>query len=565
MAGRFGFLLILSGFAVFTFGGKPGIIISELYRDPPGSETSIGGGITNEFVEIMNISRDTVDLSNLWLTDGSECDSVVQWSNPIAGYDSCVYGPFFLRPSQCALILDRDYTAAINADRSSALRMAPGTLLLTVSDNDLGNGLQSDDGLMLYKGTSKHIDTIISLAADTEWKGKTIPNEKLRLSELSDIEGVSIVPVSFLFDIPRYSFCENVTTPGYFEKIKNSWFAEWIENPDCTEQKNSCYKMRCLTTDTSVISNVNWKVSAGGTVVTQDVMSFQGAFFETAFEAPRNCGDIVFTIDNRINYLVGSKSYSSSDSCIKITEIYPKANSGECEWFELVNRSELNSFDLAHWKFGNHEDTVELTDRKILLSPQEYVVICKDTVSFKRKYSVSVKLIEPPRWHTLNNAADTILLISGENIQADMVNYDSKKLKGWNYQSLVRLDRVQKQGSPTLWKVNSIPAPGVSDNSIVQIDKMNISPIPFSPNGDNKNDVLTITIPQIGQSATTVEIYSFGGKKIRTFDQLSESTCIWDGRKSDGKAASTGPFFVVMEMTADGKKMIFRNKGILWR
>jgi len=547
-----------------SFAGAPKIVITELFRDPSGAETALGGGLSHEFVEVTNVSPDTLILNNVWLTDGAEADSVVQWLSPLTGCDSCIYGTNRLLPSQSALILDRDYEAAVYANRSSAFAIPSNTLILTVNDNDIGNGLQSDDGILLYKGTSSRIDTVLFCAADSVWTENVVPDTKLKCTLPANKEGVSIAVKSFLFDKVEFSICERGVSPGIFDLAKGNVFTEWKITE--TDSLTNRYTVRLAASDSKYRFTVNWSMTAGGMVVYQSVVSGVNGCFEIVADIGKNQGDIVLTVDNMYQWLVDCKSYATADNSIRITEMYPKSAAGETEWFELANNSAVNSYNLSGWTIGNKEEMTSLIETQFVLGAKELVVVCKDSAALKKQFPLFTRILQPKHWHTLSNSEDTLLIKTADSITADIVTYNSKSLKGWGYQSLDRIEKTGTPAIPTKWKINATPTPGVpSKKAIAQNSKMEIGPIPFTPNNDGKNDLLKVTFPQNGLSDIACTIYSFDGKKICELSDIQNGICYWDGKTAEGKVAPVGPFFVVAEATLDGKVKEFRNKGILWR
>ena len=60
---------------------------------------------------------------------------------------------------------------------------------------------------------------------------------------------------------------------------------------------------------------------------------------------------------------------------------------------------------------------------------------------------------------------------------------------------------------------------------------MEIGPIPFTPDGDMKNDLLEITMNVPSSKTFTLSIYSFDGRKIREFTGPVREKYLWDGRE----------------------------------
>lgn len=553
-------------FSLSLSAEPPKIIISEIYRDPLGSETSLGGGLSHEFIELTNISTDTFYIDSMFITDGTQADSVVAWNTELAGYEQCVFGKNYLIPSQSALILDLDYEAAITANPACRFNIFPGTLILTVKSRDLGDGLQSDDGVLLFKGSKKEISRLLFSASDELWESSTVPVTKIRLTNPPNKEGVSVVPVSLLFDTTVFDICSSGISPGYFEGLKDHWFAEWKLGKVNTVSETLPCSLRCTFSGVPDLSSVKWSVLAGNNLVEEGLALVTHGVFALSVTVPLGKGDVTFQIGAKSKWLIDCQMYKIIDSCIDITEIYPKADAGETEWFELFNRSKTSTYNLQHWRFGNSEDNVELVDSRYTIAPGEYVVICKDSNLLRTQYPVVSRKIEPHIWHTLNNYKDTIILYTSNNTLVDKVSYDSKDLDSWGYQTLERVDMNGLGGDGSKWNVAVSPSPGAPSRSRTFVNKqLETGPIPFTPNGDGRNDLLMIRVPNTYAMSVTVSIYSFDGRKVKEFKGPPQDTYFWDGKKDSGAFAPVGPFFVIAEVVSQGTKLVYKNKGVLWR
>jgi hypothetical protein len=538
------------------------LVISELYRDPSGAENALGGGVSHEFVEITNISQDTVSLEHLCLTDGSDVDSVIPWPSMLRGCDSCITESMRLAPSQRALILDRDYDAAVYANARCAFTIDPETIILTVNDLDIGNGLQSDDGVMLYRGTMSRIDTILFCAADYQYTEKSLPQTKLRLSVPVNQEGYSLELANFLFDTITFSKCEKKITPGTLGLLKNNTIAEWR----ITAISDSLKEYRIKVTATDKTEQIKqWRIDAGTEQSEKGQLIVNNGIAEIAFKTKVNAGDITLSIDNSEFWLIDSKEYETEDECIRISEIFPKSRTGESEWIEIVNMSGKNSYDICKWNIGFTDDTIEITNRPYVISPGEIIVLCKDSTLLSRQAPLLCRMIQPEHWHTLSNTEDTITLLTTLKVKVDKVNYLAKNYKKWEYESLERID-LSGNKKNTIWRLCPRPSPGIlKSKRSTGTAKLEIGPVPFTPDNDDKNDLLKIFLPTDGSTLESLMIYSFDGVRIKEFTTLNGNEFFWDGLCGNGRTAPVGPFYVIAEIVQDGKKTVIRNKGLLWR
>lgn len=103
---------------------------------------------TGEFIEVYNLGRRPVDLAGFVVTDGDDVDTLQAY-----GGSSSV-----LAPGAYAVILDADY-----ADDYS---IPDDTVLLTVGDTRLGNGLTTSDEVTLYETDGTTIAASFSFPAD---------------------------------------------------------------------------------------------------------------------------------------------------------------------------------------------------------------------------------------------------------------------------------------------------------------------------------------------------------------------------------------------------------------
>lgn len=532
-------LIFLFNLPIFAYS-PPQIIISELFRDPFGGESVLGGGLSHEFIELTNISQDTFFIDSTFFTDGNDVDSIIPWKSVISSHEDCIYGKDCLLPGQSALILDPDYSISIANRPSSRFPINPGTLILTVADTDLGNGLQSDDGILLFKGSKNKINKVLFCASDEEWTITIIPDEKIKISSPQNKEGFSIIPTSFLFDKVQFGHCETNITPGFFEGFHNQWYAEYKFGViDSTAKTISCMiKGICKGRYQKPIITID--LSAGHNEVVHEELPVNGGLFTTTIDLPLSKGDVYLEIDSRSRWLIDCTKYNDSDQSVCISEIYPKAKIGETEWFELVNTSTKNSIDLQHWHFGNSDDSLELIESKFLLGPGEYCVCCKDTNLLKKSYTVGSRILQPSYWHILNNEKDSLLLWTHDNLIVDIASYNSKDFPYWEYQSLERYD----SNNSAVLQISPQITPGAPPSRPLIISKKtDIGPIPFTPNNDGKNDLLMISVPGAIGSAVSISIYSFDGRKIKIFKGISQNIYFWDGKKENGTYAPVGPFF----------------------
>jgi len=553
------------------------VIITELQRDPAGGETSMPGGASHEFIEITNLGVDTVALDSLCLTDGVESDTVVPWPAALPIHGDCITGSTVLPPGGTALILDRDYSAAVDSVASSRLPVRAGAALLTVGDAELGNGLAGDDGVMLYKGTKTFISRIVCCAADSGDYGTDPRAGKIPLAGPRGVpEGFSIVPVSFLFDsIVSYGICSDSLTPGSFELLKNNWFAEWRFGPLDTMQKTFACTLACIKSGAVPVGPVGWRIvmqSSSKTVTAaRGDFDLYGNKAAAAPVLPLDSLSYALHITEADTETVWPLDISrlwTPVSPVKISEVFPRAGAGEPEWFELVNVSPM-TINLKSWFFGNSEDTAVVALYNLFLEPGGYLVLTGNAGLFCSRYPAKNRLAVPPDWHPLDNYNDTLCLWdAGRNLK-ERVSWQGGWFSGWTNGSLERVSLSSSGMDAASWVLTASPTPGQPNGAVSWRSgakpQLDAGPLPFTPNSDGRDDLLSIFIDLPAGYSASISIYGFSGKKLRSFaGPLSHQIC-WDGRLDNGFPAPTGPFFVVMDASSSQGTMTLRKKGVLWR
>jgi gliding motility-associated-like protein len=134
------------------------VIITEVMSNVRGSETGAGSpGDRNEYVEIYNISSDTVDLAEYWITDFDANDALCCWSDSslLIKNPGITINSTYLYPGHYGVILDSEYTDLdTNGGYVQPYTFPESTLILTTQNTTIGNGLTGNDPIMLYSQTA---------------------------------------------------------------------------------------------------------------------------------------------------------------------------------------------------------------------------------------------------------------------------------------------------------------------------------------------------------------------------------------------------------------------------
>jgi hypothetical protein len=105
----------------------------------------------NEFVELYNAGDSTIDLLDWTIDDGDAADRLRAWTDSsILNPESLHLGTTLLDPGCYAVVLDPEYTdTAALGGYEQPYRFGPGTLILTVGNTTIGDGLTTNDPLLL--------------------------------------------------------------------------------------------------------------------------------------------------------------------------------------------------------------------------------------------------------------------------------------------------------------------------------------------------------------------------------------------------------------------------------
>ncbi|MFP4164221.1 MAG: lamin tail domain-containing protein [Chitinispirillaceae bacterium] len=555
--------------AVFIQVQALGVVITEVHRDPLGRESDLPGGRSHEFVEITNLGKAAFCIDRLFLTDGMDADSVIPFGEPLEEHENCRFNARCIPPGKVAVVLDRDYRVALDNDPGCALPIDSGALLFTVADGDLGNGLAGDDGVMLYKGTASLVDSVVDIASDMENSSASPVSGKIFCSPRKSPEGFSVIPNSFFFDTGEYVLCADSLSPGRCEKLNKGAFVDYkIENVDgaalCSlvvlrlfESKECAFRLFAL------LDNGLEKVIDEGVLASdyKNVLSFNLEFKPVMyrFELLLNSEKIVCDLD--------ISSLWVPEGAVKITELFPRATAEEPEWIELVNTSSMD-INLKDWSFGNSEDTAVISVTDFILASGGFLVLTRNTASMKSRHFALSQILQTARWHALNNYNDTVCVWSPEGQMVDRICYHNEWFSGWKGQSLEKVETSLSGLEATSWVLNPRPTPGLPGRSTVWRStvspSLDIGPVPFTPNGDGRDDFLSIQMKvPVGYKAR-VSIFGFDGRELVEFSRMRE-VILWDGSYDGARSAPPGVFLVVAEFTSEEKRVVIRKKGVLWR
>lgn len=226
----------------------------------------------------------------------------------------------------------------------------------------------------------------------------------------------------------------------------------------------------------------------------------------------------------------------------------------ETEWIELYNPTN-QSINLHLYRIGDAQTLRTISNMNLILPAGGYVVLAQDVSRFRRYYTdFNGTVVSPVGWPILNNDGDTIRLEYPGGTIGDTVIYDGSFSNNRSWERYIDSDGNSYWGESfsstgsTPGKRNQFFYP-----RIATID-LDVSPDPFSPNGDGFEDETTITYNPPEADRFEMAIYDLSGRKIKTFfdDDLSiPGEIIWDGRGDDGRTLGVG-IYILYAQTEGG-------------
>ena len=148
-------------------------------------------------------------------------------------------------------------------------------------------------------------------------------------------------------------------------------------------------------------------------------------------------------LDNNLAYLtINTVRINVERSDIVINEIMYAPGNNEPEWVELFNKSR-KGINLKNYFLGDNTSTVKVNENDLIMKPQSYTVISKDSSLFDY-YSIGCPVIVSS-FPNLNNSGDEVVLKDSLSRTIDSVKYSSN----WGGKKDFSLERISAEGSST--------------------------------------------------------------------------------------------------------------------
>lgn len=239
-----------------------------------------------------------------------------------------------------------------------------------------------------------------------------------------------------------------------------------------------------------------------------------------------------------------------------INEIMAVPLEGEPEWVELYNRGD-QAVAFAGWAFADLSSISGRITEPVMLLPGEYAIFAQDSISTPP----GVPLLVMSHWPSLNNTTDALAVYDFQGGVIDSLVYEI----GPGSAAGVSLERINPnipstEASNWAGHVTAAGAsPGTRNSVYAEVTPartaLAVSPNPFSPDGDGKDEVAVISykIPFLS-SRVMLKIYDMRGRLVRQILNNAPSGAqrhlIWDGRSDEGRILPVGIYVVYLEAIA---------------
>ncbi len=251
---------------------------------------------------------------------------------------------------------------------------------------------------------------------------------------------------------------------------------------------------------------------------------------------------------------VGFEQYA-----LVINEIMYSPSPEQPEWIELYN-PKSNAVDIQNWTFSDSDSS----DRKIIMSdhfyvePHSFLVLTEDSTLldyFDLQYST---LLTFSSWPNLNNDQDEIFIFDANGNIIDELHYNNR-WGGNQGNSMERINPDLASNDSSNWdscvEIRG-GTPGRKNSIYVEMlpaeAELSISPNPFSPDGDGRDDVTIINYQlPFNLSQIHIKIFDVRGRLVRFLVNNRPSgingSIIWDGRDDKGHICRMGIYIVYLE------------------
>ncbi len=445
------------------------VLINEVMFTPVNSEP--------EWVEVFNASNDTINLKDWTIND--------VYTTPAYGK---VLGDFILLP-QTFGVLAKD-SSIINYHRAIPSQIVK--VNLPVLNNDV-------DGVVLKDNRAVAMDSVFYNSSWGGTNGSSLERKMLSVSANQpdnwgsslDIEQSTPGRINSQtpkdYDLTISSLATNQPTFGENEDFP---IYAVVKNIGTKPVDNFSIQFFIDTDSNHVADNLLDTQTIVAQLQSGDSIKVFAVINGSIPKRTLFAAKVLFTADEDTlnNYVEKYFEPGYRQQSVIINEVMYNPNDNEPEWIELMMNDSVN---LKNWSIADSLSTptkTKITYNDFYLSPNEFVVLAKDSISFFNAYhpSANIKFI-PVNLPSLSNTEDGIQVYDFRDALIDRMHYKST----WSGKKGFSIEHISGSNDSLSWvtslapngnsagEENLLPNQNIARSSIV------INEIMFDPDVDN--------------------------------------------------------------------------------
>ncbi|MBD3369716.1 hypothetical protein GF402_05050 [Candidatus Fermentibacteria bacterium] len=568
----------------FRTGNGVRPIITEVLCNPSDEDR-------DEMIEIHYPGPGILDVTGYRFTDGDALDSIIRW-NPSSGEitDPNALARPYVPAGHYALILDSEYASGMQP-----YDLPESTVVLTTSNTTLGDGLAGNDPITLYRPGGTTSEHVVSTY------GTPLDSDDPLLRDDDGLDGIPYDPGQnnsvhrLRLDGPdrqsNWGSASSGPTPGAPPPEIHSgpdasleWFE--VDPPMSPTAEPVSLSVRVANRGNAEISSPDLRIcffqdldgdslpgqnELLGKVSPPGMEPSDTSTVTLEWLSTPGCTGLISLAECDIDSFPGNdtlRTCFNPASRVIINELMYHPLPGDPEWIELYNPS-AGPVELTGWMVADALSGHSMAESCYVIRPHSFAVLAPDREAFRAAWpDAACEILVPDGWPVLNNSpsqgaewADNVRLYTSTGRTEDWVPY-SDSWGGAEGVSLERVDPMDRGYLPSNWAgCRDTGTPGIPNSTGGQTadgELLVLSPNPFSPDGDGRDDRLTVTVSPRGPSRLTLEVYNVQGRLVRRLsDGESVSGTIiyeWDGRSDRGSGQSVGRYVVyVLSERDDGE------------
>ncbi len=484
-----------------------------------GIDSGIGSpGDRNEYIEIYNPTDTTIILTKYILSDGDATDNIVVWNDTL-GIINGIKDSLLL-PKHYALILDAEYCDSGDGTNIMPYDIPDSCYIFTTANTTIGDGLSTTDPIFLIFGT----DTVSTYGS---------PYDTTDNLPFDGGDGFSVERVNpFAEDKENMWKVKEGGTPGY--ENFNLITVPSLDSINYRMENDSIYLNLFFTffEDGNFLFHywldTNWDGVCNNEL--SDSLILYNDSIQYIIKLPYISGYPVLRSQLGSIYLP-----SYGEMPLKINEIMYK----NAQWGDYI-------------EFYTPEESIIVENITIngvyidSLVIYNYLVLCENKDSLIDWFGYIPTPVLDENFNTLSNR-DSVIVFLGENKwvfdYSDFPDYD-----GIRSLERISIDADYKSYNSYRPSLSSYyGTPGRVNSIETQFKKTLISPNPFAPFPDGKDDFCRIFVDDSALIKCSVKIIDMEGRICyREIKRTTPFEFIWDGKR-EGNDSKRGRYLCIIE------------------